>query len=296
MADTPLITRTDAPLVRALVRAQFPHYAELAVEYADHGWDNTLFRLGDDLAVRLPNREQAIETIQREQHWLPQITPQLPTSTPDLVAIGHPTAEFPYPWSIVKWVPGIIAMPLTLTQRNNCAAELGHALAALHQPAPHDAPVNPYRGVPLSHRAGAVQDRLSSPELAPHKDVLLALMDVPDYQGVPLWCHGDVHPGNFVLTTELGLAGIIDFNDLTSGDPAVDLSAGWISFDGEGRSRFFDAYFSRTQLGAMERDHYIARSHAWAIATFVSSVITASLATPLYKMNARIALAQVLIG
>ena len=47
----------DADLVRALLRDQQPALAELPCEEVGFGWDNVIFRLGDELCVRLPRRE-----------------------------------------------------------------------------------------------------------------------------------------------------------------------------------------------------------------------------------------------
>ena len=45
-----------AALVSELVAAQFPEWAHLPVTPVElDGWDNTTFRLGEELSVRLPS-------------------------------------------------------------------------------------------------------------------------------------------------------------------------------------------------------------------------------------------------
>ena len=49
--------RIPPEVVRRLVDAQFPQWRSLSIEpVALDGWDNTTYRLGDELSVRLPNR------------------------------------------------------------------------------------------------------------------------------------------------------------------------------------------------------------------------------------------------
>jgi aminoglycoside phosphotransferase (APT) family kinase protein len=78
----------DIPLVRRLVAAQFPQWANLAIKPVESaGWDNTIFRLGTDLAVRLPRRRVSAEHVRNEHRWLPVMAPCLPLAVP--VPIGQ---------------------------------------------------------------------------------------------------------------------------------------------------------------------------------------------------------------
>jgi aminoglycoside phosphotransferase (APT) family kinase protein len=43
-------------LVQRLLAAQQPDLAHLPIRVMAHGWDNLMYRLGDELAVRLPRR------------------------------------------------------------------------------------------------------------------------------------------------------------------------------------------------------------------------------------------------
>jgi len=96
----------DEPLVRRLLVEQAPAFAELSLKSLTSGWDNTIFRLGEDHLVRVPRRQVAVELVEHEQRWLPSLAPQLPIAVPVPVVLGRPTTFFPWPWSVVAHVPG----------------------------------------------------------------------------------------------------------------------------------------------------------------------------------------------
>src|SRR5260370_30266850 len=93
---------TDADLARRLLASQHPQWAELPIErVASAGTDNAIYRLGDDLALRLPRIGWAVDNVAKEQKWLPLLAPHLPLAVPLPVAVGQPEEAFPYPWGVV---------------------------------------------------------------------------------------------------------------------------------------------------------------------------------------------------
>jgi aminoglycoside phosphotransferase (APT) family kinase protein len=220
----------DAQLVRALLRAQHPDLACLRIAELDSGWDNAMFAVGDELAVRLPRRQLGAALIAHEQCWLPQLAAALPLPTPAPLRIGAPACGYPWSWSIVPWLPGEAADVAVV--RPDQADALARFLRALHAPAPAEAPRNPHRGVPLAVRAEATTERIERLErttdaIAPSvrrcwRDALVAPFDAP-----PTWIHGDLHPRN-VLVREGRLSGIIDWGDIAQGDRATDLATVWM--------------------------------------------------------------------
>jgi aminoglycoside phosphotransferase (APT) family kinase protein len=152
---------TPSGLVRRLLAEQHPDLAGLTLEPAAHGWDNVTYRLGDELAVRLPRRALGADLIGHEQRWLPALAPPLPLPVPVPVRLGRPGCGYPWAWSVVPWLPGRPAAVAPPADPLAAAVTLGEFLGALHTPAPADAPVNPYRGVPLETRDGTVRERLA---------------------------------------------------------------------------------------------------------------------------------------
>lgn len=259
----PATTGVDAAVVQALVRDQRPDLADRPLVRVTNGWDNATFRLGDDLAVRLPRRAEAGPLILHEQRYLPDIARRSPVAVPVPVHAGRPTPDFPWPWSIVRWVRGAAAADVGPAGRRPPAEGLAGFLLALHVPAEPGVPVNPFRGVPLPDRDAAVVERLGDrgryPQASALKAVWAQACAAKAWDGPPMMLHGDLHPGNVLLAEDGSLAGVIDFGDVGAGDLAVDLAAGWLMFDAGARRRFMDAFG-----GAVDGDTWL-RARGWAL-------------------------------
>lgn len=256
----------DPPLVRQLLADQHPDLADLPLLPAASGWDNLVYRLGDDLAVRLPRRAAAAPLLANELRWLPRLADRLPLPIPSPVRGGTPGTGYPWPWAVTPWLPGRIAAEATLAARRRAAHELGRFVAALGQPAPPDAPVNLFRGVPLLDRQPAVLERLdrlgSAVDSRRARAVWSAAVVVPPWAGAPVWLHGDLHPAN-LLVDRGALTGVIDFGDLTAGDPATDLSVAWMLF-GPAERDVFRAAAGRPDDATWTRARGNALAHAIA--------------------------------
>ena len=241
----------SADLVRRLLADQHPDLARLPVEFLANGWDNELYRIGDRLIARLPRRALGAEIIKNEQRWLPRLAPGLPLPIPYPERTGVPAFGYPYSWSVVPYLPGVPAAEDRSFDPAGAAAALGGFLGALHVPAPADAPANPFRGVPLADRAGSFAANLAL--LTGHQDLLDrdavlrgwgAALAAPGYDGPPRWLHGDLHPAN-ILVNDGQVSGVIDFGDITAGDPASDLSVAWMLLPLSCHASFWSAYQAR---------------------------------------------------
>ncbi|MEQ1785580.1 MAG: aminoglycoside phosphotransferase family protein [Acidimicrobiales bacterium] len=228
-------------LVGELLRQQHPDLASLPLRREARGWDNDIYRLGDDLSVRLPRRLAGAVLILHEQRWLPVVAPALPLPVPVPLRTGVPGAGFPWAWSICAWLPGAEIEEAPPDDWEDAARVLGGFLAAVHRSAPPEAPHNPYRGVPLEDRAAifaAGLDLLAADvDRAPlmaawHRALGARVWDRP-----AVWLHGDVHPRN-VLVDGGEISAVIDFGDMTAGDPASDLAVAWMLFPPETRAQF----------------------------------------------------------
>ncbi len=274
----------DEPLIRHLLETQSPERADRPLEFLAQGWDNVLYRLGDDEVVRLPRRQLGANLVEHEQTWLHQLAPQLPLPIPTPRFHGRPSSQFPWRWSICPWLEGEPASVAPFTNPLAEATALGRFIAALHTSAPDTAPVNPYRGIPLADRDERTRLTLLDLDDVIDTTAVTAAWDaavaVPTWSGPNSWVHGDLHPGN-VLVRDGRLAAVIDFGDLCGGDPATDLGIAWMLFDGRRRAAF------RAAVGV--DDNTWARGRGWAIAHGLA-VLSSSADHPAYLAFAHRAL------
>ncbi|MEX0173436.1 aminoglycoside phosphotransferase family protein [Streptomyces sp. LMG1-1-1.1] len=247
----------DEGLIRGLLREQHPDLAELSIREVPGGWDNQMWRVGEELAVRMPRTERAPELLRKEFRWLPLLAPALPLPVPVPVRTGEPSARFPRFWTVARWVAGEPADAVPVTRGGHAAEVLGGFLRILHREAPEEAPVNPHRGVPLSAHADGFEEGLrllaEFADAAAVRRVWEDALAAPEARGTPVWLHGDLHPAN-VVVTDGRLSGVLDFGELCSGDPATDLSAAWLLLPAGAAPRFFEAYGDRDRDGDGDGD------------------------------------------
>ena len=252
------------PLVRRLLRAQFPEWADLSITPAvPQGWDNRTFRLGADLSVRLPSAEGYVPQIAKEHRWLPYLAPLLPLPIPAPIALGTPGEGFPWPWSVYRWIDGETARTGRIDDMSALATGLAAFLTALRNVAPTGGPspnqAGGFRGGPLTTydtetRAAiaSLADRIDAAAATALWETALAAT----WLGSPVWFHGDVAWGN-LLVREGQLAAVIDFGTSGVGDPACDTVIAWTFFAGESREAF------RAAL-ALDASTW-ARGRGWAL-------------------------------
>ncbi|MFE7752514.1 aminoglycoside phosphotransferase family protein [Streptomyces sp. NPDC057428] len=264
-----------AELVQDLLRDQHPDLADRPVSLGARGWDNQLWRLGDDLAVRLPWATQSADELLRKEHaWLPILAPHLPLPIPVPQRVGEPSERFPRPWIVTTWVPGAPADRVPVTSAEEAADTLAAFLTALHRPAPDGAPVSRLgRGRPLAeHSEGFAEGLASATELGliPDPDAVHAVWEdaaaAPDWQGPALWLHGDLHPAN-VLTADGTFCGVIDFGDMCAGDPACDLAAPWTLLPDGAADRFHEAYQPTADAATLRR------ARGWAVMRALGGIL-----------------------
>lgn len=254
--------RTDEALVRGLLADQFPHWAGLRiVPVVSYGTDHDIYRLGEDLAVRLPRIGWATKQAAREAKWLPIFAPRLPLAVPVPLAMGRPALGYPFDWSVCPWLPGENANG-TIDDLERAAVDLAVFVKTLRQL--ETAGAHPRsagaRGGPLLE--GDEQVRLSIAELGDRIDGGATLrswqesLKAADWDGPEVWVHGDLLPGN-LLVVDGRLSAVIDFGTLNVGDPACDLLPAWNLFDGQSRFRF------RAELEA--DDAAWLRGRGWAL-------------------------------
>lgn len=251
----------DSDLVGQLLTDQHPDLAALPIDPLANGWDNVMFRLGSQLTIRLPRRAAAAELVRHEQQWLPPTAARLPLPIPAPVRVGTPTEYYPWYWSILPWLPGACAALSPPVDPHETATQLGQFLAAMHQPAPLDAPINPYRGVPLIERDETLRRRVTRLGTDVDAEAILGLWEqclaAPVFDDQPRWLHGDLHPAN-ILVDGGRISAIIDFGDITSGDPAGDHSVAWMLVPASEHGTF------RSSAGGIDEPTW-TRARGWAL-------------------------------
>lgn len=261
-AGAPVVV--DADLARRLVAAQFPQWADLPVAGVRlDGWDNRTFRLGAELAVRLPSGEAYALQVDKEQAWLPRLAPHLPLPIPRPVARGVPGEGYPYPWSVYAWLDGEPAAVAPVHDPVGLAAALGRFLAALQRVdaagGPEPGPHNFFRGGPVSTYAGEAERAVAAlGDEIPAGAVRRVLDDAlaTRWECDPVWVHGDVAAAN-LLVRDGRLAAVIDFGSAAVGDPACDVVIAWTFLSGTSRDAF------RSVVG-VDRSTW-ARGRGWAL-------------------------------
>lgn len=255
----------DVALVSQLLNVQFPQWADLPVKLVDPaGTDNALYRLGEDMVVRLPRNNSAIKQVEKEQFWLPKLAAHLPLTIPTPLEMGIPTKDYPWHWSIYKWIEGQNANTKRINDLNSTAMLLAQFITTLQQTNTTDGPPagehNFFRGVPLVNQDPFVRDAIRGLQGMIDIDTATmaweAALQAPKWHGSPVWLHGDLHAGN-LLVRQGQLSAVIDFGGLGVGDPACDLMVAWTFLSRKSR----DVFRAAVQVD----DATWARGRGWAL-------------------------------
>jgi aminoglycoside phosphotransferase (APT) family kinase protein len=285
----------DIPLVRGLLAAQFPQWASLPIEPVHPlGTDNALYRLGDDMVVRLSRRERTSRTLEKERYWLPRLAPLLPVAVPLPLADGMPGEGYTFAWSIYRWLSGEQATVEHVTDLNQLAIDLAQFLTALRRidstdgPSPGDH--NFFRGVALAMRDEATRAAIASLGRVIEGDRATAVWEAAlrtgEWEGPPVWLHGDLDSRN-LLVDRGRLCAVIDFGGLGVGDPACDVMVAWKLFSAEAR-KIFRATLSVDEATWM-------RSRGWALSQALMALSYYTLETnPTLVLEAQRWMAEVL--
>ncbi|MFH8928967.1 aminoglycoside phosphotransferase family protein [Streptomyces pristinaespiralis] len=264
----------DETLVRSLLTAQRPEWADLPLSPAGAGTENTMYRLGDDLLVRLPRTADKGQSLRKEQEWLPRLAPLLTCPIPEPVHAGTPTAAFPTVWSVHRWIDGDQAGPDTVRDWSAFGADLAAVVGELHgidlMGATRVDDLSWYRGGGLRPcdewigRCFADCRATVGPELDVDtlEQLWRAALELPEPSSPHVWLHGDLKPTN-LLVREGRLRAVIDFGALSVGFPDAEHSTVW-DLPSQARQAYRDAL----SLDDVTWD----RARAWAIAVGVSGI------------------------
>lgn len=283
----------DPELVRRLLASQFPQWADLEIDpVPSGGTDNVMYRLGPDMAVRLPRVERTKRQVEQEAKWLPIFAKRLPLAVPEQIALGAPGEGYPFPWAVVPWLPGEDAR-FAAIDLDAAAADLAAFVVALQQIDTTDAPRpswgNAGRGMPLAPLDDYMRSAIAQLDRDLDGDGVLAIWDAavsaPAWDKPPVWIHGDLNRDN-LLVSGRRLSAVIDFGCMAAGDPACELLPAWGVFSGRSRDAYSEA------IGA--DDAMWARARGWIVMPAVTGLTYYASTDPSRVRLARFALEVVL--
>ncbi|MEU3778305.1 aminoglycoside phosphotransferase family protein [Streptomyces sp. NPDC032472] len=285
-ADEPDI---DAPLVQRLIAAQFPHWAALPVKPVDSvGTSNAMYRLGEDMVVRLPRVAGAAEDAETEHTWLPRLAPSLPVAVPEPLGKGAPGEGYPWRWSVFRWLDGENPVRGRIAEPGRLAQDLAAFVTALHRIDPTGGPTS-FRGGSLAERDGSTRRAIAALRGSLDAGAVTAAWDAdrqaPAWAGPAVWIHADLQPGN-LLVAGGGLSAVIDFECLGLGDPAVDLITAWYVVPREARDTF--------RAAARADDAAWARGRGWALSVALMEADYYGETNPAMAATARYVIGEVL--
>ena len=215
----------DVHLVRHLIAAQFPQWGDLPIEpVPSAGTVNAIYRLGDDMVVRLPRVHRWAAALEKEYHWLPKLAPHLPLRVPEPVAKGHPASWYPFSWAIYRWIDGQPYADELVDDEHQAAKDLARFVVELRR-------IDPVIGAPRCGRKPLRElDAVTRAAIESARDVIDSdaataawerALEAPVWDGTPVWIHTDLLRPN-LLVDGGRLWAVIDFGGV--GDPAADVS------------------------------------------------------------------------
>jgi aminoglycoside phosphotransferase (APT) family kinase protein len=232
---------TDAALVRRLLAAQFPQWADLPIRaFQSMGTVNAIYRLGDHLCVRLPRVREWAQGLAKEWRWLPKLAPHLSLRIPEPIGRGHPACSYPFLWAIYRWIDGQPYSDALVDDECQAAEDLAQFVVELRR-------IEPMVGAPRGGRRPLRElDAVTRVAIESARGVIDSdaagaawqrALEAPAWDGTPVWIHTDLLRPN-LLVHDGWLCAVIDFGGVGVGDPAADVIAAWSVFGHTGRAVF----------------------------------------------------------
>jgi aminoglycoside phosphotransferase (APT) family kinase protein len=230
----------DENLVRRLLAAQFPRLAELPIRaFPSTGTVNAVYRLGDDLCVRLPRLASWARDLEKELAWLPKLAPRLSLRIPEPVDAGDPADGYPFRWAIYRWIDARTYADDLVDDERRAAADLARFVAELRRVDPAGAPPGGRR--PLRELDAVTRAAIAASRGAIDGEAAIsaweAALEAPVADGPPAWIHTDLLRPN-LLVAGGRLSAVLDFGSAGAGDRAADVIAAWSVFGRAGREAY----------------------------------------------------------
>jgi aminoglycoside phosphotransferase (APT) family kinase protein len=252
----------DVDLVRRLLAGQFARWADLPLErFESIGTVNAIYRLGDDMCVRLPLVERWAWHLKAEAKWLPRMRPHLRFELPEPLGKGVPAEGYPFEWGVYRWIEGETWSIDRVRDEQEAALDLVCFLQALQRidttgVRPTEDPLATSLAAHdqwIRYSIEQSRDMIDADAVTAAWEAALAL---PAFDGPYVWVHSDVSPDN-LLVRDGRLRAIIDWGSVHVGDAARDVACIWGMFSRETRKVFREAL--------LIDDATWARARAWAL-------------------------------
>lgn len=267
--------------VAALLSRRAPSLTFRAVEALGEGDFFRAYSLDGVRVVRVAKHAGAAAALRREACLLPRLASRLPLPVPrpTLASGGEDDPAF----AIHPLLPGppltrerYLGLPEPL--RDRCARQVGEFLSSLHRADLAEAracgvPDAGYRercSALLEEARSGLLPRLTPAESAYAERVLAEYLESDAAAAFrPVLLHGDLGPDHVLYDERAGrVSGIIDFGDMTIGDPAWDLVYVYEDYGLDFLGRLLEAFAPGDRHGLLGRMHRFLEIDAirWAAA------------------------------
>ncbi len=222
---------------KELIRHNFPQITIQTAQPITRGWDSFVLDVNGELIFRFPMRDDVIVYLGREMRLLPSLEPTLSAPIPHFAYIGQGDASYPYTFVGYRKLQGRPLEDESITQEQ--LAALAPALARFLSELHHFPVAQAVQAGVEEHTPETWRTRYQERYEDLQRRVFHLLDEGLRKQSVQLWenflddrtgfafqpalIHGDLgcehifcDPGRGVLT------GVIDWGDVTVGDPALD--------------------------------------------------------------------------
>ncbi|NGX39191.1 MAG: hypothetical protein KR126chlam1_00513 [Chlamydiae bacterium] len=252
----------DPDLALLLIQDQFPELNAKKIQLLGVGWDNTAYLIDGVYVFRFPRREIALALLEAEAEVLPKIASVLLLEVPQPEWMGKPGGGYPWPFSGYRKLSGKTACHFDLSdeERAGMAEPLAVFLSKLHSlPLPKNIQTDPLDRLNPEKLIAKIDHNLEELALLGLMGDVKRLYREGEYP-IPkegILVHGDLYVRHLLLDESRKLTGVIDWGDVHSGDPAVDLAIAHSFLPGSAHENFCNAY------GRVEKDTWrLARLRA----------------------------------
>jgi aminoglycoside 2''-phosphotransferase len=217
------------------IAADHPELQIRTTTLLGEGWSSHAFLVNGSLVFRFPKRRDVWLELEREITFLAAAADALPLEVPRYLTVDRTSAAAAHGYAVYSFVPGdaLSLAELSVDERRAAADAIAAFLNSLHRD--QASASTAARLERVDERAHAVDlrelaDRIVSPLLTASEVKRLRewfrwyLGTPASFSFSPRVIHADLS-GEHVLTNEGRVTGVIDFSDVSFGDPDSDFSS-----------------------------------------------------------------------